>query len=165
MAQLHLDALRQSPPVAEIVDGNNLIGRLGGGTREGLVSELCEVARRKRKRLTVVFDGPPEAGRPKVQSFGEVTVVYAAPRTADEEIVRRIREQRDPRGVTVVTDDRALASTVSGAGARTAGIDVYRTDASRRLRAPAASEAEKPVPPGGPKDWERWFSDPRNRIA
>jgi predicted RNA-binding protein with PIN domain len=150
--------------VAEIVDGNNLIGRLGGGTREELVSELCEVARRKRKRLTVVFDGPPEAGRPKVQSFGDVTVVYAAPRTADEEIVRRIREQRDPRGVTVVTDDRALASTVSGAGARTAGVDVYRTDASRRLGAPAASEAEKPVLPGGPKDWERWFSDPRNRI-
>jgi len=147
--------------VAEIVDGNNLIGRLGGGTREGLVSELCEVARRKRKSLTVVFDGPPDAGRPKVQSFGDVTVVYAAPRTADEEIVRRIREQRDPRGVTVVTDDRALASTVSGAGARTAGVDVYRTDASRRLGAPTI---EKPVPPGGPKDWERWFSDPRNRI-
>jgi predicted RNA-binding protein with PIN domain len=150
--------------VAEIVDGNNLMGRLGGGTREGLVSELCEVARRKRKRLTVVFDGPPDAGRPKVQSFGDVTVVYAAPRTADEEIVRRIREQRDPRGVTVVTDDRALASAVSGAGARTAGVDVYRTDASRRLGAPAASAVEKPVPPGGPKDWERWFSDPRNRI-
>ena len=146
------------------MDGNNLIGRLGGGTREGLVSELCEVARRKRKRLTVVFDGPPEAGRPKVQSFGDVTVVYAAPRTADEEIVRRIREQRDPRGVTVVTDDRALASAVSGAGARTAGVDAYRTDASRRLGAPAAFEVEKPVPPGGPKDWERWFSDPRNRI-
>ena len=147
--------------MAEIVDGNNLIGRLGGGTREGLVSELCEVARRKRKRLTVVFDGPPDAGRPKVQSFGDVTVVYAAPRTADEEIVRRIREQRDPRGVTVVTDDRALATAVSGAGARTAGVDGYRTDASRRLGVPTV---EKPVPPGGPKDWERWFSDPRNRI-
>jgi len=65
--------------VADLVDGNNLIGRLGGGTRDGLVTELCDLARRKRKSLTVVFDGPPDPGRPKVQSFGAVTVVYAAP--------------------------------------------------------------------------------------
>jgi predicted RNA-binding protein with PIN domain len=151
--------------VAEIVDGNNLLGRLGGGSREGLVSELCEVARRKRKKLTVVFDGPPEAGRPKVQTFGDVTVVYAAPRSADEEIVRRIRETRDPRGVTVVTDDRALASTVAGAGARTAGIGIFRRDASARLGAPAPDDPGKPSAAGNRRDWELWFSDPKNRIA
>jgi predicted RNA-binding protein with PIN domain len=148
--------------VADLVDGNNLIGRLGGGTREGLVSELCEVARRKRKKLTVVFDGPPGAGRPKVQAFGDVQVVYAAPRSADEEIVRRIREARDPRGVTVVTDDRALASAVAAAGAHTAGVDVFQRDASARMSAPV--EAAKPPVGGGVKDWERWFSDPKNRI-
>jgi predicted RNA-binding protein with PIN domain len=150
--------------MAEIVDGNNLIGRLGGGTREGLVSELCEVARRKGKRLTVVFDGPPEAGRAKVQSFGDVQVVYAAPRSADEEIVRRIREARDPRGVTVVTDDRALAAAVSSAGARTAGIEIFQRDASARMQAPASAETGKPAAAGNPRDWERWFSDPKNRI-
>jgi predicted RNA-binding protein with PIN domain len=150
--------------VAEIVDGNNLIGRLGGGTREGLVTELCEVARRKRKRLTVVFDGPPGSGRAKVQTFGDVQVVYAAPLSADEEIVRRIREARDPRGVTVVTDDRGLASAVAAAGARTAGIETFQRDASARMRAPASVETGKPAAPGNPKDWERWFSDPKNRI-
>ncbi|HTS01592.1 MAG TPA: NYN domain-containing protein [Thermoanaerobaculia bacterium] len=149
----------------EIVDGNNLIGRLGGGTREGLVTELCDVARRKRKKLTVVFDGPPESGRPKVQSFGDVQVVYAAPRSADEEIVRRIREARDPRGVTVVTDDRALAFAVSAAGARTAGIEFFQRDAASRLSAPAPADAGKPPAPGNPKDWERWFSDPKNRLG
>jgi predicted RNA-binding protein with PIN domain len=151
--------------VSEIVDGNNLMGRLGSGTREGLVSELCEVARRKRKRLTVVFDGPPAASRPKVQAFGDVTVVYAAPRSADEEIVRRIREARDPRGVTVVTDDRALASAVAAAGARTAGIEVFQRDASARMGAPAPADPGKPAAAGNPKDWERWFSDPKNRIT
>ncbi len=149
----------------EIVDGNNLIGRLGGGTRDGLVTELCEVARRKRKRLTVVFDGPPESGRAKVQAFGDVQVVYAAPRSADEEIVRRIREARDPRGVTVVTDDRALAAAVAAAGARISGIDVFQRDASARMRAPAPVEAAKPALGGGVKDWERWFSDPKNRLG
>lgn len=151
--------------MAELVDGNNLIGRLGGGTREGLVAELCEVARRKRKRLTVVFDGPPGAGRPKVQSLGDVTVVYAAPLSADEEIVRRIREAREPRGVVVVTDDRALASAVAGAGARTADVDDYRRESSRRLSQAAAAAPEKAAQAGGVKDWERWFGDPRNRLG
>jgi predicted RNA-binding protein with PIN domain len=152
--------------VAEIVDGNNLIGRLGGGSREGLVAELAVLARSKRKRLTVVFDGPAPSGRPKVQSLGDVTVVYAAPRSADEEIVRRIREARDPRGVTVVTDDRALASAVQGAGARTAGIESFRGDATSRIARPRAvvEETKVAVPNVSTKDWTQWFSDPRNRI-
>ena len=136
------------------------MGRLGGGSREGLVSELCDVARRKRKNLTVVFDGPPEPGRPKVQAFGTVTVVFAAPRSADEEIIRRIREARDPRGVTVVTDDRMLAAEVASAGARTAGIGIFARDASS-----PEGRAEKPAPALGLADWERWFSDPKNRIS
>lgn len=151
--------------MADLVDGNNLIGRLGGESRQALVAELCDVARRKRKKLTVVFDGPPEGGRPKVQSFGDVTVVYAAPRSADEEIVRRIREARDPRGVTVVTDDRALSSAVAGAGARTAGIDVFFRGASTRLARKPEVDSEKPAPALGLADWERWFSNPKNRIS
>jgi predicted RNA-binding protein with PIN domain len=153
--------------VAEIVDGNNLIGRLGGGSREGLVAELAELARSKRKRLTVVFDGPPPSERPKVQQLGDVTVVYAAPRSADDEIVRRIREARDPRGVTVVTDDRALALAVQGAGARTAGIASFRGDAAVRANRPAITADEKKAAPPNvsAKDWTQWFSDPRNRLS
>jgi predicted RNA-binding protein with PIN domain len=157
--------VRQNQPVAEIVDGNNLIGRLGGGSREALVAELSELARSKRKRLTVVFDGPPPSGRPKVQQLGDVTIVYAAPRSADEEIVRRIREDREPRGVTVVTDDRALALAVQGAGARTTGIESFRGDATTRLARPRATGDErKEAPHVSPKDWTKWFSDPRNRL-
>lgn len=150
--------------MADLVDGNNLIGRLGGGTREGLVSELCDLARRKRKSLTVVFDGPPGAGRPKVQAFGTVTVVYAAPRSADEEIVRRIREAREPRGVTVVTDDRMLATEAASAGARTMGVDVFARDASTRLSTAPEARSDKPAAGLGVADWERWFRDPKNRI-
>ena len=153
--------------VAEIVDGNNLIGRLGGGSRESLVAELTALARSKGKKLTVVFDGPPPSGRPKVQSLGDVTVVYAAPRSADEEIVRRIQESRDPRGVTVVTDDRALALAVQGAGARTGGIESFRGDATARIARPrtAVEEKKPPAPNVSAKDWTQWFSDPKNRIT
>ena len=152
--------------MAEILDGNNLMGRLGGGTREGLLAELAELARRKRRKLTVVFDGPPGAGRPKVQTLGDVTVVHAAPRTADEEILRRIQESRDTRGQTVVTDDRALASAVHAAGARTLGVDDFRRTAASRMKAsPPESEERKAPPAVSVRDWESWFSDPRNRIG
>ena len=152
--------------MAEIVDGNNLMGRLGGGTAEGLVKELADVARARRRKLTVVFDGPPPPGRPKVQALGDVTVVYSAPHTADEEIIRRIQEARDPHGLTVVTDDRGLASAVAAAGAWTAGIDWFRRESTTRLeRRDVRVEAQKEGPAGNLRDWERWFSDPKNRIS
>ena len=154
--------------MADLVDGNNVIGRLGGGTRERLVTELAELARRKKRSLTVVFDGPPEHGRPKVQELGPLTVVYAAPRSADEEIVRRLREARDPRTVTVVTDDRVLAASASAAGARTEGVEHFARDATSRMAraaAPPPEQREKErLPAGNPSEWERWFADPRNRL-
>lgn len=149
--------------VAELIDGNNLLGQKGI-TRETLVKELSELARARRKRLTVVFDGPPEHGRPKVQQLGDVTVVYAAPKSADEEIVRRVREARDPRGVTVVTDDRVLSESVDAAGARVQGVAAFRQTGGRRIATKTARDEEKRDPGGNASDWARWFSDPRNRI-
>lgn len=152
--------------MAEIVDGNNLLGRLGGGGRAELVAELTRLCRAKGKRVVVVFDGPPDSGRPKVQALGDVSIVFAAPRSADEEIVRRVQESRDPRGLVVVTDDRALASAVKNAGARTQGLQEFTADATRRLASAPRSAAEpvKPAVSVSVKDWESWFQDPKNRI-
>ena len=151
--------------MSDLVDGNNLMGRLKGSSREKLVTELAELARRKRKKLTVVFDGPPDAGRPKVQALGDVTVVYAAPRSADEEIVRRVREARDPRGVTVVTDDHLLSESANAAGARTTSVTDFTRGAVTRLASPTPQEV-RPEPPlnVSVRDWKRWFSDPKNKI-
>ena len=157
-------ALPQNPRVADLIDGNNLLGQRGV-TRETLVRELADLARARRKKLVVVFDGPPDHGRPKVQLLGDLTVVYAAPRSADEEIVRRVREARDARGVTVVTDDRVLAEAVDAAGARTQPVASFRQTGSQRLKKKAAEGEDKRDPGGSASDWARWFSDPRNRIG
>lgn len=156
--------MSENGDVADLIDGNNLLGQKGI-SRETLVKELAELSRAKRRRLTVVFDGPPEHGRPKVQQLGDVTVVYAAPRSADEEIVRRVREARDPRGVTVVTDDRVLSESVDAAGGRTLAVVAFRQTGAQRLTAKAARDEEKRDPGGSATDWARWFGDPRNRIG
>ena len=153
--------------MADLIDGNNLMARLGGGTREALVAELSDVARAKRRKLVVVFDGPPEHGRPKVQALGDVTVVCAAPRSADEEIVRRLRESRDPRSVTVVTDDHTLATAAQAAGGRTIGVEAYTRHARGQLLSKARKDVEeraKEIPAVAATDWERWFADPKNRL-
>ncbi len=157
-------ALPQNPSVAELIDGNNLMGQRGV-SRDTLVRELADLARARGKKLVVVFDGPPDHGRPKVQPLGEVTVVYAAPLSADEEIVRRVREARDPRGVTVVTDDRVLSEAVDAAGGRTLQVAPFRSSGVRRLQKKAVEGEEKRTPGGSASEWARWFSDPRNRIG
>lgn len=166
-ARFRFPSRRKLPRVADLIDGNNLMARLGGGTREALVSELADVARAKRKKLVVVFDGPPEHGRPKVQALGDVTVVYAAPRSADDEIVRRLREARDPHAVTVVTDDHTLATASQAAGGRTIGVEAYTRHARGHLLSKAKKDVEeraKEIPPVKATEWERWFSDPKNRL-
>lgn len=151
--------------MAELVDGNNLIGRMGGGSRDTLVASLAELARTRQKRFTVVFDGPPKSGRAKVQTLGELTIVYAAPRSADDEILRRVKECRDPKRLTVVTDDRSLANAAAAAGARPIGVDAFRKQSAASLgRREIAVAQAKPSVPVSVKDWERWFADPKNRT-
>ncbi|MBI5446715.1 MAG: hypothetical protein HY900_36535, partial [Deltaproteobacteria bacterium] len=104
-------------------------------------------------------------GRPKVQQLGDLTIVHAAPRSADEEIVRRLREARDPRGVTVVTDDRVLCESVDAAGGRTQPVAAFRQSGSQRMKRKAAEGEDKRDPGGSASEWARWFSDPRNRIG
>jgi predicted RNA-binding protein with PIN domain len=149
--------------VPQIIDGNNLLMSLGGGSREVLLSELAELARRKRQTLVVVFDGPPPAGRAKVQTLGALTIVSAAPRTADEEIIRRIQESRDPKGITVVSADRGLCGAVKAAGARTASLGQFKEETTKRLTRPPISEGKDRLPVSA-KDWERWFADEKNRL-
>ena len=150
--------------MAELIDGNNLLGQRGI-SRETFLRELADLARARRRKLTVVCDGPPDHGRPKVQQLGDVTIVHAAPQSADEEIVRRVREARDARGVTVVTDDRVLRESVDAAGGRTLAVAAFRLAGAQQLKTKASEGEDKRVPGGSASEWARWFSDPRNRIG
>jgi len=66
--------------------------------------------------VTVVFEQPP---RPPIQST--VIEVAHAPRprrdSADDEIVRRLRDEPEPAAVRVVTSDRWLSDRAYAAGA------------------------------------------------
>ena len=108
-----------------IVDAMNVIGARPDGwwkdrhaAMVGLTRQLEAWAAAHDGDVTVVFEKPPS---PPIES--EVVTIAAAPRpganSADDEIVRLVRADDQPRGITVVTSDLALLERVSSAGAAT----------------------------------------------
>src|SRR5262249_31091784 len=113
-----------------IVDGNNVFGSRPDGwwrDREGaarnLVSELQALAARTGDHITVVFDGRPQVTLTEGEHDG-VEVLYArrpGRDAGDDRIVEAVRSDADPKGLVVVTSDRALARLVRALGARVEG--------------------------------------------
>ncbi len=115
------------------IDGMNVIGtrpdnwwRDRDAAMLKLVDELERWAAADGEDVTVVFERPP---RPPIRST--VIDVVHAPKpkrdAADDEIVRRLREEPDPSQVLVVTSDRWLADRASAAGASVVGASSFRS--------------------------------------
>jgi predicted RNA-binding protein with PIN domain len=136
-----------------LIDGSNVLGamradRHSDDAKRGLVKLLAGFARTKRTRVTCIFDGPepPSFAR----HLGSVSVVFSAPRTADEIIVARAE---GGRGWSVVTSDQALAARIRGRHVSVVGSHAFL----REMEAAAAGESESG------DDWDAWFADPQNR--
>ena len=116
-----------------LVDGMNVIGtrpdqwwRDRDAAMLRLVDMLERWAAHDGEEVTVVFERAPS---PPIRS--SVIEVAHAPKpkrnAADDEIVRRLREDPDASNVTVVTSDRWLADRASAAGAAVVGAEGFRT--------------------------------------
>jgi predicted RNA-binding protein with PIN domain len=110
--------------MAYLVDGNNVMGQTPGwhrdraSARRKLIRQLADFARASKTRVTVVFDGEPDAAFPDGSSIGVLRIHYARMGSdADTRIDEIVNESTDRRGITVVTSDRELASTVRSSGA------------------------------------------------
>src|SRR5688500_8931543 len=119
--------------MAYLVDGNNVMGQRPGWhrnrerARRDLLEQLAAFSRVKRARITVVFDGRPDKEFPEASAFRGVKVLYAEPGSdADTRIERLVEASADRRGLTVVTSDRRLLSTVRARGASTMRSGEFR---------------------------------------
>jgi predicted RNA-binding protein with PIN domain len=115
-----------------IVDGMNVIGTRPDAwwkDRDGAMLRLVDMLERwaaaEGEDVTVVFERPPS---PPIRST--VIEVAHAPRpkrnAADDEIIRRLRADRDPADVVVVTSDRWLSDRASATGAGVLGAESFR---------------------------------------
>ena len=136
-----------------LIDGSNVLGvmradRHSDAAKRALVQQLASFARAKRTRVTCVFDGPEPASF--ARHLGAVSVVFSAPRNADDVIVERTATGR---GWSVVTSDNGLAVRVQRRQVAVVPVAAF----IREMEAQASSETD------GEGDWEAWFSDPSNR--
>jgi uncharacterized protein YaiI (UPF0178 family) len=91
-----------------------------------LVDELERWAAATGEDATVVFERPPS---PPIRST-VIGIAHAPKRkrdAADDEIVRRVREDPNPQQVIVVTSDRWLSDRVSALGAAVQGSSGFRS--------------------------------------
>jgi len=118
--------------VGYLIDGHNLIGKLPDlslsdpDDEQKLIERLHIYAQRIRRPLAVVFDPGSGYVPPHRPRYGDVKATYAKRgRTADQVIVSRVRKAHNPRQITVVTSDRALAGKVRAEGAAVVGSEEF----------------------------------------
>ena len=116
-----------------LVDGMNVIGtrpdhwwtdRHGAMVR--LVDQIERWVAGTGEEVTVVFERPPSP--PITSPLVEIThAPRAAPNSADDEIVRRLRTDPAPETIRVVTSDNALADQARFVGASVEPAETFRS--------------------------------------
>jgi predicted RNA-binding protein with PIN domain len=115
-----------------IVDAMNVIGTRPDGwwkDRHGamvrLVDQLERFVASTGDDVTVVFERPPS---PPIESpvVEIASAPKARPNAADDEIVRRLKEDPEPEEIRVVTSDRALADQARSLDATIEPAEAFR---------------------------------------
>src|SRR6185369_12407253 len=111
--------------------------------------------RSQKAKALLFFDGPGE----KRTSLGNLSILEAGSRGADDAIVEEIARSRAPREVVVVTADRGLVRRARDAGASTISPEEFwsrfgTSPRSQRREMPGKVDVE---------EWLRYFQDEKNR--
>lgn len=144
-----------------LVDGHNVIGRSHEIALEDpndeakLVMQLRRYAARTRKKITVVFDRGLPGGASHWSTPSVEVRFAAAPKRADDVIIARLRREVNPRGLTVVTSDEAVARAAREHGAKVKDAAVF----ARELAELPASQSlkQRPLSKEEVEFWEQEF--------
>ena len=146
-----------------LIDGHNLIGKTPGlrlddpDDERKLVALLRAYLARVKKKGTVIFDRGLPGGAAR-WSNAVLEVRFAPlPKTADDLIAERLRREKNPRGLIVVTSDREVADAAKHAGAEVMDAQIF----ARQMLVPPphASAKEKGLSADEVKAWEEIFKN------
>ena len=129
-----------------LIDGHNLIGQMPNLRLDDAhdEEELLEYLRRYRARtghtVTVVFDAGQDYQPAKTHQQGGITVQFVRQgQTADQVLIRRIHQVKNPQAVMVVTSDREVEQAARQARIRVVSAQEF----ARRLHQPTSLAEEK----------------------
>jgi uncharacterized protein len=147
-----------------LIDGHNLIGQMPGLSLEDpddeqkLVEMLRAYLTRIGKKGTVVFDKGLPGGASK-WSNSVLEVRFAPqPKKADEVIIERLRRERNPQGLTVVSSDGEVLMAAQRAGAQMLSSKMF----ARRMLAPPKIQKKKELGLS-PEEVAAWEEEFKNR--
>ena len=123
-----------------LIDGYNLLHAIASGrssqkkSRGALLAMSAGFAALKAERMLVVLDGMGDEAEPDVYRTEFFRVVYSQKVSADAVLERQLFDRRAEAHFTVVTNDRAIANSARGSGARVLSADVFmqRIEESRK---------------------------------
>lgn len=116
-----------------LIDGYNLLFRLSEG-KPSLQSQRQTIIRSLQKEFsllslegTIIFDGSHRREEQSGLSYRSPLVIAYSPsgETADQYILEKIETAATPSQITVVTDDRSLASQARSLGAQTNSLSAF----------------------------------------
>jgi predicted RNA-binding protein with PIN domain len=122
------------------------------------MQDLARLARTKKLRLNVVFDGAPDPQFPDGSSYRGVGIFYSRyGADADARIIEMVEAERNKKSLVVVTSDGKLTARARACGAR-----VMRSGEFRRMLDEAVEETPDQEPEPNIKDeemseWMRYF--------
>jgi predicted RNA-binding protein with PIN domain len=142
-----------------LIDGNNVIGQRVGwhrdkpGSRRLLMQDLARLAKVKKLRLAVVFDGAPDPQFPDGSSYRGVKIFYSRQGSdADTRIIEMVEAERNKKNLIVVTSDTTLAARV-----RANGVRVMRSGEFRRILNEAVDAAPDEEPDIKDDEMDKWL--------
>ena len=148
-----------------LIDGHNLIGQTPGlslsdpNDEQKLVELLRAFMVRSRKKGTVFFDNGQPGGSGNWSNSVLAVVFARGPQTADDLIRQRLINEKNPRGLIVVSSDQAVAQAAQAAHAGIQSSVQFARQMSRR--APALQKKEDELTTDEVLQWEKEFKKPR----
>lgn len=144
-----------------LIDGHNLIGQTPGlrlddpDDEQKLIELLRAFLLRADKTGVVIFDKGLPGGAGK-WSNSVLEVRFAPhPKTADDLIRDRLRKERNPRGLIVVTSDHEVAAAAQQAGAGVKSSAAFAKD--MLAPPPGTSKKETGLSKDEVEAWEKEF--------
>jgi predicted RNA-binding protein with PIN domain len=121
------------------------------------MQDLARLARTKKLRLNVVFDGAPDPQFPDGSSYRGVGIFYSRQGSdADTRITEMVEAERNKKSLVVVTSDRKLTSRVRACGARVMRSGKFR-EMLDAAGAPGAPDEETGIKNDEMEKWLRYF--------
>lgn len=147
-----------------LIDGHNVIGQLPGLSLEDpndevklvlLVKRWC--AQEKRK-ATLIFDGGLPGGKSPLSS-SQVSVVFASDRhtTGDDLILNRIRDEKNPSALIVVSSDLRIVKAAQGRRMKTQTAQAFAKILAHLGHAPANTSQDPQLNASELAEWEALF--------